>query len=201
MVLNSIHKFTIVSLVLILILTSAFFPTFFMQNSIAPVIILQASDYLISVIPLLVSCFVILLLYFIGTKFLENLNKKIVDFFVPTRKTIRTIYYFDFIFYASSWYWSLIKNFSVWTYNTIIVGFLYQIVTKNVFRFISKIISIISVSLTDYIGPFIKKIFVNTSKFFLKLEHASLRRQLQLAAIFIFAILLIFVLYYVGGSF
>ncbi len=201
MVLSSNHKFTIISLVLILILTSAFFPTFFLQNSIAPVIILLASDYLISVIPLIVSYFVILLLYFISSKFLADLNKKILNFFAPARKTIRSIYYFDFIFYASSWFWlNIIKPLSVWTYDIIIAGFLYQIAAKNIIKFISKIISAISISLTDYIRPFIKKIFVNTSKFFLKLEQASLRKQLQLAALFIFVILLTFVLYYVGGS-
>jgi hypothetical protein len=199
--LSPIQKYTILSLVLVFILTCAFFPIFFLQNYLGPSIILRASEYLVNVIPLLVSYFVIFLLYFITTKFLTDLNRKILSFFTPARKIIRSFYYFDFIFYASNWCWlKVIKPISIWTYNIIIVGFLYQIITISIIKFIAKILSVISISLTDYIEPFIKKIFVNLSKFFLRLEHASLRRQLQLAALFIFAILLTFVLYYIGGN-
>ena len=202
MVLSSNHKFTILPLILIFILTCSLFPIFFLHNFLPPVLVLNINDYLISVIPLTISYFVIGLLYFITAKFYIDFNIKLDNFFIPVRAKIRTLYYFDFIFYATNWCWlKSLKPLLIWIYDVIIVRFLYQIIIKSIFKFISKVLSIISISLTDYLYPFVKSIFVSISEFFIKLEYISLRRQLQLAVIFIFAILLTFVIYYVGGTF
>jgi len=201
MELNSIQKITIISLISMLILTCAFFPLFFLQDSFGQVLNILANDYLISIIPILVSYFVISVIYFVITKFFPNFNMKALNFFKPISEKIRSFYYFDYIFYASNWYWSKIMSpLMMWIYKVIIIRFLYQIITKNLFRFISNVGSVISTSLTDYLYPFVRKIIVNISKFFLKLEYVSLRNQLKFAAIFIFVILLTFVLYYLGGG-
>ena len=155
----------------------------------------------ISLIPIFVGWFVILVSYIIielfAEKFLIYLNK----FSTKIQEQLSKIYYFEFIFSPINWVIvQIIIPSALWFYVNVIRGFIYKVIIVSIFKFFFYLANLVKDFVTNVAVPRTVNFFKRSSQFIQSLESAKLKTQLLYIILGLGIMFAITIILYAGGK-
>ena len=200
----------IFSLVVVIFISlgSTLYSTFSLLNPypftlVNPITILPYSDFdfiWMSLVAVLVGCFLILISFIIFNKFLPNISLKISKISTKTENIFRSIYSFDFVFLPIGLFWNKIIIPSAKWFNRIIIQkFLIEIILFNSWKFIVYFTKLVSRTIKNILIPQIIRLFKFLSNSIQKLEIAKIKTQIQIVLLSLSLLLMVVIILYSGG--